>query len=289
MVQTASDAIVSEEESGKEGARARENLASGRQRGSRAEETELQAERGRRGRERQRGAPQCLATPERVIHHLPPPHPRLRQAPLSRLCVRVCVCARARACVCHTHTQRERERERERQRERETERERGEREDTSIAEAAALSSLACERLSLLVLLALRYLALPPVLWCVVCRVTSCVVIVCVCVVLCGVLCGVMCCVRFCFVGRESANQDFGGIVLCQQFARARIVRVQAADAARGLQRLLCTPMLVCMCACLYLCTYLRVRARMYPLRMFVCLCMSYVHAWCVCKHASTSI
>ena len=106
---------------------------------------------------------------------------------------------------------------------------------------------------------------------------------------CGVLCGVMCCVRFCFVGRESANQDFGGIVLCQQFARARIVRVQAADAARGLQRLLCTPMLVCMCACLYLCTYLRVRARMYPLRMFVCLCMSYVHAWCVCKHASTSI
>jgi hypothetical protein len=205
------------------------------------------------------------------------------------VCACVCVRARARVRVSHTQRERERERERERQRERETERERGEREDTSIAEAAALSSLACERLSLLVLLALRYLALPPVLWCVVCRVTSCVVIVCVCVVLCGVLCGVMCCVRFCFVGRESANQDFGGIVLCQQFARARIVRVQAADAARGLQRLLCTPMLVCMCACLYLCTYLRVRARMYPLRMFVCLCMSYVHAWCVCKHASTSI
>jgi hypothetical protein len=86
-----------------------------------------------------------------VIHHLPPPHPRLRQAPLSRLCVRVCVCARARACVCHTHTHRERERERERGRERERQREREERERIPALRRqrrlAALLASACRSLS----------------------------------------------------------------------------------------------------------------------------------------------
>jgi hypothetical protein len=86
-------------------------------------------------------------------------------------------------------------------------------------------------------------------------------------------------------GGKKANQDFRGIFLIQQFARARIVRVQAADAARGLQRLLFTPGV-------FVFVNVSIYARMHVCIRWVCLrvcvcrkCMR----MCGCMHASMSI